>query len=82
MSNPDWSVKRVEVILPYSLKLWFEDGSIKLYDMTPKLDYPCFRPLKEQVLFQQARAFWGTVVWTDDIDIAPEELYENSIPLQ
>ena len=28
----------------------------------------------------RAHAEYGTVVWTDDIDIAPEHLYECSVP--
>ncbi|WP_284694647.1 DUF2442 domain-containing protein [Geomonas sp. Red32] len=28
-----------------------------------------------------ARAEYGTVVWPGDIDVAPETLYDDSIPL-
>jgi len=29
----------------------------------------------------KASALCGTVVWSDDIDIAPEHLYEESLPI-
>ena len=32
--------------------------------------------------FMQAKALYGTVVWPDDSDIAPEHLYEKSRPVQ
>ena len=80
MNCPEWSVKRVEVIAPYTLKLFFADGSIKTYDMTSHLNsYPWY-PLRDVELFKSARIFCGSVVWSDTIDIAPEELYENGIP--
>lgn len=77
MPNPEWSVKRVEVFEPYMLKLWFEDGSIRLYNFYTRLSEMPFIPLKDTRLFNQARVFAGTVVWSDEIDIAPEELYYN-----
>lgn len=80
MPNPEWCVRKCEVIEPYTLKLWFQDGSVKTYDMSPLLDWRCFRPLKDPELFRKARVFASSVVWNDDIDIAPEELYENGIP--
>ncbi|MDO5327119.1 MAG: hypothetical protein Q4G00_10425 [Clostridia bacterium] len=30
----------------------------------------------------QAKAAFGTVVWSDDVDIAPEHLYECSVPVE
>ena len=79
MPNPEWCVNRVEVIHPYTLKLWFEDGSIKTYDMTSHLNSFPWYPLRDTELFKSARVFAGTVVWSDTIDIAPEELYDNGI---
>ncbi|MBQ7154843.1 MAG: DUF2442 domain-containing protein [Synergistaceae bacterium] len=80
MPNPEWCVLKAEVIPPYTLKLWFEDGSIKLYDFTHNLNYPCFKRLRNKGFFSCAKTDGSTVVWPGDIDIAPEELYENSIP--
>ena len=81
MSIPDWCVLNVEVIPPYTLKLWFQDGSIKLYDFTPNFKYNVFARLKNPGFFKHAHVSGDSVAWNDDIDIAPEELYENGIPV-
>lgn len=80
MPNPYWCVLRVEVIPPYTLKVWFEDGSIKLYDFTPNFKYKVYSKLKNPGFFKHAYVNGDTVGWSDEIDIAPEELYENGIP--
>ena len=77
-----FGVRKVEVISPYTLKLWFEDGSIKTYDMTPMLKYKVYAKLKNPGYFKRAYISGDTVGWSDDIDIAPEELYDNGIPCE
>lgn len=81
MLTPEYSVKSVEVIPPYCLKVAFADGSVKLVDMTALLDERPYIPLKKPENFAEARVFCGSVVWSDDIDIAPEYLYEHGKPL-
>ena len=66
---------------PHLLVLEFEDGARRLFDMTAWLDERPFRPLKNSPLFLQARVENGTVVWPGDIDIAPETLYDLSVPI-
>lgn len=61
----------------YSLLLVFSTGETKIYDMHPQLDSCLYWPLCNIALFMQAHIQYGTVAWTDDIDICPEELYEN-----
>ena len=82
MPNPKWCVKHVQPKQDYSLTLLFEDGSVKVYDMRQWLDSRPYQPLKDLTLFMQARVFGAGVVWNDEIDIAPEELYENGITVQ
>jgi len=73
-----WRVTAVRPLSDYRLALQFIDGSRKTYDMKPQL-YGALAPLKDMALFNTARVFMSTVVWTDKIDIAPEELYENGV---
>ena len=76
-----WRVTAVRTLPDYRLELDFIDGSRKIYDMKPQL-YGALEPLKDTALFGKARVFMSTVVWTDKIDIAPEELYANGIPCE
>ena len=76
MKRPNWSVEEVEPRSDYTLLITFADGEKKLYDAAPLLRKKTFEPLKDVRFFMSAKAEYGTVVWTDDIDIAPEHLYE------
>ena len=65
----------------FGLLLTFTSGERRRFDMRPYLHYPVFRRLKNPGFFSLARVDYGTVTWPGDIDIAPETLYERSIPL-
>jgi Protein of unknown function (DUF2442) len=62
----------------YKLEIKFANGELKIMDMNPYLAYPAFQALTEKPLFMQARIAHHTVIWNDDIDIAPESLYLES----
>ncbi len=62
------------------LQLTFENKERKLFDMTAYLEKKPFNKLKNSPLFMQARIEYGTVAWPGNIDIAPETLYDYSIP--
>ena len=64
----------------YRLYLEFENGEKRIFDMTPLMEKPPFVRLKGSPLFQAARVDYGTVCWPGNIDIAPETLYDRSIP--
>lgn len=81
MKTPVWVVKEVQPSNDYTLLLTFADGEQKLYNARPLLDKAIYSPLKNPAFFMKARAECGTVVWNDDIDIAPEHLYECSVPV-
>jgi hypothetical protein len=71
----------VEALSGYGLALTFNSGERRRFDMRPYLRYPVFRRLENPGYFALARVDYGTVTWPGDIDIAPETLYERSIPL-
>lgn len=62
----------------YSLNVTFNNGEIRRFDVSPYLAYPAFEALKSRSLFAQARVAHNTVVWSEDVDIAPESLYLES----
>ena len=73
-------VSSVETVADFKLLLTFTSGERRRFDMRPYLDYPVFHRLKNPGYFSLARVDYGTVTWPGDIDIAPETLYEGSIP--
>ena len=81
MANPVWSLSAVEPRSDYTMLLTFENGEKRIYDAKPLLNKRLCAPLKDISFFMGARVEYGTVVWSEDIDIAPECLYESGIPV-
>jgi hypothetical protein len=65
----------------FELRLVFTNGEHRRFDMKPYLHLPVFRPLENPNIFGLARVDYGTVVWPGDVDIAPETLYQDSVPI-
>lgn len=74
------SAQAVKATPDYKLHITFDNGEEKVLDMKPYLDYPIFQALRDVSFFLKARVAFGTVVWSDDVDIDPEILYDESIP--
>ncbi len=62
----------------YALNVTFNNGEIRRFDVSPYLVYPAFEALKSRSLFVQARVAHNTVVWNEEVDIAPESVYLES----
>ena len=65
----------------YTLNLTFSNGERRLYDAKPLLEYALFAPLRDLSFFMRAHCDGGTVVWNEELDIAPESLYEKSVAI-
>ncbi len=63
----------------FHLELTFDTGELKLFDVKPYLEKGVFRRLRDPRLFKQAYVEGGTVCWPQDLDIAPETLYDRSV---
>lgn len=74
-------VVSVQALPGYLLKLRFENGEYRLFDMSTLIDKKPFNRLKASNTFFGAHVDYGTVVWPGNIDIAPETLYDRSVPL-
>ena len=80
---------KVEALDDYCLRAHFSNGEVKIFDVKPYLKHKFFLPLKDKAFFSLVKADYGTAVWdykrkapyADGIDIAPEELYWNSVPI-
>ena len=59
----------------YTLALRFEDGSEKIFDVEPYLDFPVFRELRDLRKFKDVTVALGTVQWKSGQDISPDTLF-------
>ncbi len=64
----------------YTLELVFETGERRLFDMNPFFEKKPFTKLCNSPLFFKASVQYGTVVWPGNLDIAPETLWNCSMP--
>ncbi len=62
----------------YTLICTFSDGAVKNVDMTPVLDAPAVKALKDIEQFKQF-GLDETIFWANGADIAPEWLYDNGV---
>lgn len=77
-------VKDVKYISAYKLALTFEDDTVRVVDLAPHLDGEIFEPLKDINYFKTVRVNpdLDTIVWKNGADMAPEFLYEISVPMR
>ena len=80
MKNSVWVVKDVAPQRDYTLLITFVNGEKRIYNARPLLNKAIYSSLRHIGYFMKAKASCGTVIWDDDIDIAPEHLYECSKP--
>ncbi|MFZ2968407.1 MAG: DUF2442 domain-containing protein [Sulfuricurvum sp.] len=64
----------------YKLLLTFENGEKKEFDCALLLDKKPFHVFNDTNYFKKAKVEYGTLVWPNEIDIAPETLYFCSTP--
>ena len=58
----------------------FSNGEKKIFDANYLLDIPIYSPLKDEVIWNGLVVVDGIVTWDDEnLDIAPETLYLNSV---
>lgn len=81
MKNPVWVVKDVQPQKNYTLLITFNSGEKRIYNAKPLLKKIIYAKFQNLPFFLSAKVEHGTVVWNDDIDIAPEHLYECSSPI-
>jgi hypothetical protein len=65
------------------LRLTYETGEVKLFDVSPYANGSWYGELKEDSYFRTVRILPGGtgIEWSNGQDISPHELYECSIPV-
>ena len=71
-------VKEVYPIEDYQLKLIFNNGEEKIFDVKPYLNIGIFKELQKPDIFQTVRPFLGSILWENNIDLCPDTLYIES----
>jgi hypothetical protein len=76
-------IKILEPIGDYKLKLFYETGEIKIFDVSPYISGEWYEELKNISYFQSVHliADGKGIEWAHGQDIAPHELYEMSSPV-
>lgn len=75
-------VKNIEPLCDFMLRVTFENGIIKRYDVKPLMDrIDDFKALENTVLFKNVKTDIGGfgISWNDFIDLECTELWENGI---
>lgn len=62
----------------YELRITFQNGEEKIFDMKSMLSLPLYTALNNERLFKQVKADGMCVFWNDSIDLCPDMLYTES----
>ena len=68
----------VEAIENYELKVTFDNGETRIFDVKPYLNHELFAELKNEKLFKTVKIAGLSIEWDNGVDICPDELYNLS----
>ena len=75
-------VLEVKALDDYKLYLKFDTNEEKIYDMKSEIDeVKFFKKLKNKDYFKKVAVRGNTVEWEDGEDVAPENLYQDSVKM-
>ena len=62
----------------FNVKVRFDTGETGMFNCEYLTVDPYWERLRDDTFFSTARAEYGTIVWDDNIDVAPESVWERS----
>ena len=71
-------ITKAEYIGGYRLRIWFNNGEVRIADLADSLNGEVFQPLRDLDYFSRFSIPFNTVEWENGADFAPEYLYEHS----
>lgn len=75
---------KVEAMPNLRLRLFYETGEVKVFDVAPYATGSWYGQLKDEGYFSAVHLLPGGtgIEWPEGQDIAPHELYENSVTVK
>ena len=64
----------------YRVKLWFNNGDVRIVDLKDSLIGQAFQPLRDIDYLKTLRINLNTIEWPNEVDFAPEYLYSIGVP--
>ncbi|MCW7552665.1 DUF2442 domain-containing protein [Endozoicomonas gorgoniicola] len=77
--NP--SVKSVEALENFKLRVEFENNEQKVFDVEPFLEKGIFSELKNESYFKQVKVAFGSIEWPNEQDFSKDTLYILGVPV-
>lgn len=74
-------VIKAQYVNEYRIKLWFNNGEMRMVDLKDSLNGPVFQPLKDLDFFKKFAIRFNTIEWPNEDDFAPEYLYGIGTPI-
>lgn len=72
-------ILKVKALKEYKLLLEFENGEKKIFDMEKYINQKFYQKLKNRKYFENVRSLGNTIEWENGEDVAPENLYYDSV---
>ena len=80
MTRVSPKVVRVTPLSGYCLRVEFDSGEVRLFDVNPYLDKGIFTQLKDEEYFRQAQVAFDAVQWPNGQDFSRDTLYLEGDP--
>ena len=71
-------VIKVEALGNSCLRLFFDNGEIRIFDVFPYLNKGFFKELQNIYYFNQVKPFYGGIQWPHEQDFGPDTLFLES----
>lgn len=71
----------VKTLEGYKLLIVFDNGEKRIFDVNPYMNHKVFAELKNKEIFKTVKVGGLSIEWINGADICPDELYNNSIPI-
>ena len=72
-------ITAAEAISDSHVRVSFDTGDVAVFDCSPYMKENYWSSLRQPAYFRQVKAECGMLCWPNDIDIAPEDVWEDAV---